>query len=211
MCYSHRKSLTVGIMVNQFQSLRGQQANPAGGSAFVDTALGVLRLSWSEAGLTRLMLPGGLLQTAHSAMRRDGSNDRDEEPAPAFVSDAMAALEAYAMGARVDFSAVPVDLVGADAFQTAIYAAARKLGYGQTMTYGELAEAAGHPGSARPTGAALGRNPVAIIIPCHRITAADGRLGGFSAPGGASTKQRLLSLERAAPVAAKGSQGSFAF
>lgn len=198
-------------MVNQLHSVREQRADPAGGSAFVDTALGVLRLSWSEAGMTRLMLPGGLLQTAHSAMRRDGIIDRGEKTMPGFVLDAMAALEAYATGARVDFSGIPVDLAGVDAFQTDIYAASRRLGYGQTMTYGELAEAAGHPGSARPTGAALGRNPVAIIIPCHRITAADGRLGGFSAPGGASTKQRLLSLERAAPVAPKGSQGSFAF
>lgn len=198
-------------MVNQFHSVRELPAIQAGGSAFLDTALGVLRLSWSEAGLTRLMLPGGLLQTAHSAIRRDVSNDREQETMPGFVSEARAALEAYAMGARVDFSGIPVDLTGADAFQTAIYEAARRLGYGKTMTYGELAEAAGHPGSARPTGAALGRNPVAIIIPCHRITAADGKLGGFSAPGGASTKQRLLSLERAAPVVTKGSQGSFAF
>lgn len=211
MCYSQRKSFTAGTMVNQLQRVREQQAKPSGGSAFVDTALGVLRLGWSEAGLTRLGLPGGLLQTAHAAMHREGRRDCDGEPRPGFIVEAITALEAYATGARVDFSGIPVDLTDADAFQTSVYAAARRLGYGQTMTYGELAEAAGHPGMARQTGAALGRNPVAIIIPCHRITAADGRLGGFSAPGGASTKQRLLSLEHAAPVATKGSQGSFAF
>ncbi len=197
-------------MVNQFHTAENQKATAR--SAFVDTAIGILRLSWSDVGLTRLLLPGGLLQTAHAAMRRDRSGDQDAVGrTPNFVGDAMAALQAYARGARVDFSGIPVDLTGADAFQMSVYTSARKLGYGQTMTYGELAEAAGHPGAARPVGAALGRNPVAIVIPCHRITAADGRLGGFSAPGGAATKQRMLSLEQAAPATTKGTQASFAF
>lgn len=177
----------------------------------VETAIGILRLDWSDAGLTRLQLPGGLLRTMHVVIRRTGNDDGNLLIAPAFVAEAIALLDAYASGAKVDFAAIPVDLTGADGFRMSIYAAARKLGYGQTMTYGELAEAAGQKGMARQTGAALGRNPVAIIVPCHRITAADGKLGGFSAPGGASTKQRLLSLERAAPAATKGSQQSFAF
>ena len=89
----------------------------------------------------------------------------------------------------MDFSSVAVDLEGVDLFRRAIYQAARKLGFGQTTTYGGLADAAGQPGKARETGEALGRNPVPIIVPCHRIVAAGGKIGGFSAPGGSATKK----------------------
>ncbi|TIM33617.1 MAG: MGMT family protein, partial [Mesorhizobium sp.] len=77
------------------------------------------------------------------------------------------------------FSGVPVDLTGVDDFRLAIYDAARKLAFGETTTYGELAKRAGHAGLARETGAALGANPVPLVIPCHRILAAGGKIGGF--------------------------------
>jgi methylated-DNA-[protein]-cysteine S-methyltransferase len=77
----------------------------------------------------------------------------------------------------------------------AIYDAARKLGYGETTTYGELAKRAGQPGLPRETGAALGANPVPLVIPCHRILAAGGKIGGFSAPGGSATKEKMLAME----------------
>ena len=95
----------------------------------------------------------------------------------------------------VDFTGVPVDLDGIDDFRLAIYDAARKLGYGQTTTYGELAKRAGQPGLPRETGAALGANPVPLVIPCHRILAAGGKIGGFSAPGGSVTKEKMLAME----------------
>ncbi|HEY6631178.1 MAG TPA: MGMT family protein, partial [Rhizobiaceae bacterium] len=105
----------------------------------------------------------------------------------------------------------PVDLGGVDDFRLAIYEAARKLGFGETTTYGELAKRAGHDGLPRETGQALGANPVPLIIPCHRILAAGGKIGGFSAPGGSTTKQRMLALEgvRVGPPPAP--QQSFAF
>lgn len=201
-------------MVNEMLQPAAQH-DASHGSGMVETALGGLWLEWSRQGLTRLSLPGGLRRVGQAALAWSGvARDRCtgvDEPVPSFVGDAAEALFAYARGDRIDFSAVPVDLSGVDDFRRDIYRAARELGYGRTMTYGELAEAAGHPDAARQTGAALGRNPVAIVIPCHRITAADGRLGGFSAPGGASTKQRLLSLESAAPLSPKDGQASFAF
>ena len=119
---------------------------------------------------------------------------RPSEP-PAAVAAAIELIKRYAEGEAVDFSSVAVDLDGVDQFHRAIYQAARKLDFGQTTTYGGLAEAAGHPGKARETGEALGRNPVPLIVPCHRILAAGGKIGGFSAPGGSATKEKLLALE----------------
>jgi methylated-DNA-[protein]-cysteine S-methyltransferase len=131
--------------------------------------------------------------------------------APAEIAGIIEALRRYAAGEPVDFSGVPVDLAGVDPFRLAIYDAARKLGFGDTATYGGLAAAAGHAGLARETGQALGRNPVPIVVPCHRIVAAGGKLGGFSAPGGASTKERLLAMEGVRVGPPPPAQASFGF
>ncbi|TIX30475.1 MAG: methylated-DNA--[protein]-cysteine S-methyltransferase, partial [Mesorhizobium sp.] len=120
-------------------------------------------------------------------------------------------IQAYAAGADVDFSDVPVDLDGVDDFRLAIYDAARKLGFGETTTYGELARRAGHAGLARETGAALGANPVPLVIPCHRILAAGGKIGGFSAPGGSATKERMLAMEGVRVGPPPAAQASFGF
>lgn len=160
----------------------------------VDTAIGPVGVAWSEHGICRVALPErdrARMETRFSA--RLGGAPAGEPPAP--VAAAIELIKRYADGEPIDFSDVPVDLDGADLFRRAIYAAARKLGFGVTTTYGGLADAAGHPGKARETGEALGRNPVPLIVPCHRIHAAGGKIGGFSAPGGSSTKERLLALE----------------
>jgi methylated-DNA-[protein]-cysteine S-methyltransferase len=94
-------------------------------------------------------------------------------------------------------SAIAVDLGEASDFERQVYAAASAIPPGETRTYGELAAAIGAPEAAQAVGRALGRNPCPIIVPCHRIVGADGRSGGFSAPGGASTKLRMLDIERA--------------
>ena len=98
-------------------------------------------------------------------------------------------------GRRVDFSQLELDLAGVSDFHRAIYDAARRIGWGETVTYGELAEQVGSPGAARAVGQAMGRNPIPVIIPCHRVLASGRKIGGFSAPGGAVTKTRLLALE----------------
>ena len=130
----------------------------------------------------------------NDASPRSSTAPRPSEPPPA-VAAAIELIKRYAEGEEVDFSSVAVDLDGVDQFRRAIYQAARKLDFGETTTYGGLAEAAGHPGKARETGEALGRNPVPLIVPCHRILAAGGKIGGFSAPGGSATKEKLLALE----------------
>ncbi|RLP25442.1 methylated-DNA--[protein]-cysteine S-methyltransferase [Mesorhizobium sp. YM1C-6-2] len=177
-----------------------------------DTALGFVGIAWSEKGLTRLCL----FQREPTAVERRlerlapaGGAAKGETPA--WVGSLIRDIRAYAEGEEIDFSAVPVDLDGVDDFRLAIYAAARKLGFGETTTYGELAKRAGHAGLPRETGQALGSNPVPLVIPCHRILAAGGKIGGFSAPGGSTTKERMLALEgvRVGPPPAP--QQSFAF
>jgi methylated-DNA-[protein]-cysteine S-methyltransferase len=109
----------------------------------------------------------------------------------------IADIARYLDGERVDFSAVPVDLSGLDPFRRNLYETMRALPWGTTTTYGALAHTIGLTQweGARDVGEAMGRNPVPIVIPCHRVLAAGQKLGGFSAPGGAATKAKLLALE----------------
>lgn len=183
-------------------------------SFIFETALGFVAISWGERGLTRLVLPQTTRAAAERGLARTGAAAppiASETELPPEIAALVAAIRRYAQGEQTDFSAVPVDLSGVDDFRRDIYAAARRLEHGHVVTYGELAALAGHPGAARETGAALGSNPVPLVIPCHRIVAAGGRLGGFSAPGGNATKARLLAHERARFPAADPAQASFAF
>jgi methylated-DNA-[protein]-cysteine S-methyltransferase len=164
------------------------------GHAVFETALGFMGIAWSEAGLTRLCLAERNRDSVERRLLRLAGNGANTAP-PAWVVELIAAIRAYAAGGEVDFSAVPVDLAGVDDFRLDIYRAARKLAFGETTTYGELAKRAGRAGLPRETGAALGANPVPLVIPCHRILAAGGRIGGFSAPGGSATKEKMLALE----------------
>jgi methylated-DNA-[protein]-cysteine S-methyltransferase len=106
-------------------------------------------------------------------------------------------LRRYLAGERIEFSQVAVDLDDCDEFRRKVYGALRQVGFGRTVTYSDLAQAAGAAGweGARDVGEAMGRNPVPIVIPCHRCLAAGGKLGGFSAYGGTTTKRKLLALE----------------
>ncbi|PSJ58258.1 methylated-DNA--[protein]-cysteine S-methyltransferase [Pseudaminobacter soli (ex Li et al. 2025)] len=183
-----------------------------------ETPLGWIGIAWSERGLTRLQLPERdraaterrLLATLPGSERGEPVERRDEE-LPAKIAETVALLRRYAAGETIDFSSVAVDLGNADDFRLAIYDAARHLGFGETTTYGELANRAGHAGLARETGQALGRNPVPIVVPCHRIVAAGGKIGGFSAPGGSLTKEKLLELEGVRVGPPPPAQGSFGF
>lgn len=185
-------------------------ASPAtGGHAVFETALGFIGIGWSESGITHLQLPQKDRSATEASLLKRGAAREAGAPPPA-VQDVIAALVRYATGEQVDFSAVPVDLGGMDDFRQTIYRRMRSLNYGETTTYGGLADATGHPGMAREVGQAMGSNPVPIIVPCHRVLAAGGRMGGFSAPGGVFTKRRLLDLERAQPPSPPG-QGAFSF
>ena len=131
---------------------------------------------------------------------------------PAEVAEAVATARRYFAGEKTDFSHLTLDLAAQDDFFRRIYAAVRRLGWGETTTYGALARDLGAgPEAARDVGQAMAHNPVPLIIPCHRVLAAGNRLGGFSAPGGATAKARMLELEgiRLDPPAA--AQRAFAF
>lgn len=174
----------------------------------VDTALGHIGLAWSSRGLVRLSLPD---RSREATLRRLGAAG-PEAKVPDMLVPTVDALRRYADGARETFAQVPVDLTEvSDQFRLAIYATARALGYGETTTYGELAARAGYPGMAREAGVALGTNPVPLVVPCHRILAAGGKPGGFSAPGGTATKLRLLALERIIVGPPPSPQAAFAF
>lgn len=133
------------------------------------------------------------------------------EPPPA-VAAAIAAVKRYFAGEAIDFSGVPLDISGQEPFFAAVYEAARRVKWGETTTYGALARDVGAgPEAAREVGVAMARNPVALIIPCHRVLAAGGKVGGFSAPGGASSKRRMLALEGVSLAPPAPVQQSFGF
>lgn len=154
-----------------------------------DTAIGTCGVRWNEAGITGVVLPGtrGL-----SGEPFEASSD-----VPAGVREAIAGMVALLDGERVDLRSVALDERHLDAFRRRVYAATREIAAGSTASYGEVARAIGEPRAAREVGVALAQNPFPIIVPCHRVLAADGALHGFSAPGGIATKRRMLEIERA--------------
>ncbi|HLG58143.1 MAG TPA: MGMT family protein [Vicinamibacterales bacterium] len=114
---------------------------------------------------------------------------------PADVQRAIDAIVALLRGETSDLSFVTLDMNGVPAFHRRVYEVARTIPPGTTRSYGDIASRLGEPHAARAVGQALGRNPFPIIVPCHRVLAANGRTGGFSAPGGTATKLRLLAIE----------------
>lgn len=185
------------------------------GAIVFETALGFFALAWSAEGIARGVLPEPTPDAAERGLAKDGRAHgplvKDEAALPVPVRAAVDAVRAYAAGEHVEFDDLPLDLSGIEPFRLAVYDAARRLGYGEVVTYGQLADRAGHSGMAQATGNALGRNPIPLIVPCHRIIAAGGKLGGFSARGGLDTKKRLLAHERATPPPLDPAQSTFVF
>jgi methylated-DNA-[protein]-cysteine S-methyltransferase len=160
----------------------------------MDTPIGPVGVAWTGRGLARLQLPERDAGATERRLLRGGSGARPGTPTRE-AARAIAAVERYLAGERVDLSAIALDLDGVGEFHRRIYAVARRIEWGKTTTYGALARQAGCPDAARAVGQAMGRNPVPIVIPCHRVLAAGDRVGGFSAFGGADAKRRLLALE----------------
>ncbi|MFB9949838.1 methylated-DNA--[protein]-cysteine S-methyltransferase [Rhizobium puerariae] len=160
-----------------------------------ETAGGFCGIAWNDIGITRFQLPTkGEASTERLLLRRLPEAGRGTPPAE--VLEAVEAVKRYFAGDKVDFSRFKLDLEGQDEFFRQIYAAARRIGWGHTTTYGTIARELGAgPEAARDVGQAMARNPVALIIPCHRVLAAGGRIGGFSAPGGSISKASMLELE----------------
>ena len=166
------------------------------GFAFFPTAIGMCALVWRGDAMIGAALPEADESIARARLVRRFSGAAEAEPPP-FVVDAIDRVTRLLAGEAADLSPIPLDLSAADEFEQRVYAVTRAIPRGAVRTYGEVAAAIGAPGAARAVGAALGRNPIPIIIPCHRVLAAQGRSGGFSAPGGTETKFRMLAIEGA--------------
>ena len=175
-----------------------KEAGPAGAASFAlfDTAIGRCGLAWRGVSVVGFALAGDGEGAAAAQLRRRLPGAAPAEPPPE-IEAVIEAVRGLLAGAPADLSALPVDLADVPPFERRVYASLREIGPGATITYGELAERAGSPGAARAVGLAIGRNPIPVIIPCHRVLAGGGRSGGFSAPGGVTTKFRLLQIERA--------------
>jgi methylated-DNA-[protein]-cysteine S-methyltransferase len=158
-----------------------------------ETRLGFCGIAWAEGGITRFRLP----YTAHEEAERQFAGKATASAPTAHVASVVDMARRYFAGERIDFSAIGLDLTAVDPPRRVIYDALREVAFGKTVTYGELAKRAGAtaPQAAQEVGIAMARNPVPLIIPCHRVLAAGGKLGGFSAPGSVETKQRMLALE----------------
>ena len=156
-----------------------------------ETRLGLCGIAWSDEGITRFRLPDPDGAAAENAL---GAKAAPQQPPP-HIAAAVAEAKRYFDGERIDFGKIGLDLSGVDPFRRTVYDALRAVAWGETVTYGELAKRAGAPGAAQDVGIAMARNPVPLIIPCHRVLAAGGKIGGFSAPGRTKTKECMLALE----------------
>lgn len=169
---------------------------PTQGFALFDTVIGRCGLAWGAGGLIGVQLPESSPGAAWARLRRRFPDAVESEP-PAEIEAVIERIREVLAGGRDDLADVPLDLDGQPAFNLRVYEIARAIAPGETSTYGQVARAMGEPGAARAVGKALGENPWPIVVPCHRVLAASGGMGGFSAPGGAETKARLLTLEKA--------------
>lgn len=159
-----------------------------------DTAIGRCGIAWRDDAVAGFVMCGS---DEGAATSRLASRHRAQpaEPPPA-IAVIIARVRRMLDGERIDLADVPVAL-DVPEFERRVYEALRQVPPGETITYGALAQRVGSPGAAQAVGAAMGRNPIPVIIPCHRVLAGSGKSGGFSAPGGVATKFRILQIERA--------------
>ncbi|WP_116089595.1 methylated-DNA--[protein]-cysteine S-methyltransferase [Sphingomonas crusticola] len=181
-----------------------------------ETDHGFAAVVWNAAAITGLRLPAATAKDAARAVLRRQPDAAPADP-PTDIAAVATGVQRYFTGAKIDFAEVPLELGEPEPLLVRIYAHVRKLPWGETTTYGAVARALGYgPEVARDVGQAMARNPVPLIIPCHRVLAAGGKIGGFSAPGGSQAKARMLELEGCLPAPVKvvqksEGQGGFGF
>jgi methylated-DNA-[protein]-cysteine S-methyltransferase len=168
------------------------------GFALFDSAIGCCGIVWSDCGVVAVRLAEGGENATRDRIQRRYPTSRETAP-PAGMKRAIDDIVGLLRGEPRDLSSVRIDTAGIADFNRRVYEIARTIPAGSTLTYGEIAERLGDGNLARDVGQALGQNPVPIIVPCHRVLAAGGKMGGFSAPGGVRTKLRLLTIEGAQP------------
>jgi methylated-DNA-[protein]-cysteine S-methyltransferase len=166
------------------------------GLALFETAIGHCGIAWSERGIAAVRLPEKNDAATRASLTRRCPGAEEQAPPPP-VQHAIDGIVALLSGELRDLSAVVLDMDRVPQFHRRVYEIARTIAPGDTLSYGDIAARLGEPGAARDVGQALGRNPFPIVVPCHRVVAAGGKLGGFSAPGATATKRRLLAIESA--------------
>lgn len=165
-----------------------------------ETAIGFAALAWRDQGFVGVRLPQASAEVSRASLMKRFADAAEAEPSPV-AGRAIAGIRAVLRGEADDLRDVTIDITRVAELDARVYEIARMIPLGRTLTYGEIAARLGDKLLARDVGAALGRNPWPIVVPCHRVIAAGGKLGGFSAPGGAATKQKLLEIEGAAAIA----------
>jgi methylated-DNA-[protein]-cysteine S-methyltransferase len=166
------------------------------GFTLFDTAIGRCGIAWGEHGVVGVQLPQtNDKQTRTRLQQRCGGAEEAQPPSP--IRDAIRAMVALLNGEARDLSAIALDMARVPEFNRKVYAIARGIPAGATLSYGDIAKRLGGVELSRDVGQALGQNPFPIIVPCHRVLAAGARPGGFSANGGTATKLRMLAIEGA--------------
>jgi methylated-DNA-[protein]-cysteine S-methyltransferase len=168
----------------------------ATGFTLFPTAIGDCGIAWGDAGLLGVQLPEAQPAQTRARLARRFAGAVEQEP-PAAARRAAQGIAALLAGEPLDLLDVELDMAGIAPFHRQVYEQTRRILPGRTATYGELAQRLGDPGAARAVGQALGRNPFAIVVPCHRVLGSGVALGGFSARGGLTTKLKLLAIEGA--------------
>lgn len=161
-----------------------------------DTAIGACAIAWGDNGVVALSLPERSEPALRTRLMRKLRQAR-EAPPSSEIASSIEHITRLLRGENVDLSPIRLDMTGVPDFHQQVYAIARTIPPGRTMTYGDIAARLGGPQVARAVGQALGHNPFPIVIPCHRVLAANGKAGGFSADGGVSAKMRMLTIEGA--------------
>lgn len=166
------------------------------GFAFFDTAIGRCAVAWGERGILAVQLPESDDDRTRARLLKKHPEARDMSPPPD-VRRACEAMTALLEGEPDDLAGIKLDMSEVPEFNRQVYEIARTIPPGGTLTYGEIAQRLGDKTLSRAVGQALGQNPFTIVVPCHRVLAANGKTGGFSANGGVTTKFRMLTIERA--------------
>jgi methylated-DNA-[protein]-cysteine S-methyltransferase len=170
------------------------------GFTLFGTPIGTCAIAWSDYGVAGLQLPEASERATRARMKKRFP-EAAEIPPPREVQSHIDAVLALLRGEASALEQVELDVEGVPPFHRLVYEVTREIPPGATLSYGEVAARAGSPGAARAVGQALRKNPFAIVVPCHRVLAAGGKVGGFTANGGVDTKRKLLALERAREAA----------
>ena len=165
------------------------------GFELFETPLGWMGIAWTDAGAACIQLPEASRDATASRLQARAARAADAGRRPRWLGSAIRKLTKHLSGSPQSFHDVPLDAASVPPFHAEVYIACRAIAPGATQTYGELARAVGRPGAARVVGQAMARNPFPIVVPCHRVLAAGGKIGGFSAHGGTATKRRMLAIE----------------